>query len=115
MQLGWYLIGVLSATVASAETLSFQCEWQLSEPGYLVRFDLDLESLSATRDDSTHRYDVIRVTEHGVWLSSRETSPWIAAMTIFERSSVGGSWTDTWLWSNGDAKPTVGGYCVELR
>ena len=106
---------VLCPLHLGAEVLSFTCQWNDSDPAYVVEFSVDIAGGAAVRNDADLKYRVLQANQFGIWLQSEaalrgET----AVITSFARSSVGGKWSDTWIWSDGRVSQTTGGYCVEV-
>ena len=112
-------MALLSLTIALAQasyadTLEFRCEWQRSDPPYVVDYSVNLASGLATRSDGASEWTVMQANDRAIWLASRgSASGSTLPVQIIERSPVGGVWTDIWLWAHGEAEPSVGGYCIE--
>lgn len=101
-------------TYALAEELIFTCEWRVTnDSNYITEFSLDTTTLFVSRSDSGSEYSVIKLTEDALWLSVDTGNSLVQIVQTIERSPVGGTWTDTWMWADGSANPTKGGYCVE--
>ena len=101
--------------IVGAQTLEFRCQWSDSNPSYFVEFTADTVAGIATRNDAPTKYRILQVNEYGVWLQSEAALGGEAAViTSFSRSPVGGTWSDTWIWADGETSQTAGGYCVEV-
>ncbi|GAA6187995.1 hypothetical protein [Litorivita sp. NS0012-18] len=98
-----------------ANQLSFVCQWTAAENReYEITINVDLTAKVADRsDDPSASYSVIKSSSDGIWLLVNGTNERVAVVQTIERSSVGGTWTDTWLINDGAGSPTRGGYCVE--
>ncbi len=99
---------------ADAQTISFVCEWQDSQPKYLAEFEVDPSTNTAKRKEPLLEYDVILLSAGCVWMKVRDVSFGAnAVITTIERSSVGGRWSEVWVPIKGQPSHIDGGYCVE--
>lgn len=91
------------------------CRWTAVENReYEGTINVDQTAKMADRsDDPSVSYSVIKASGEGIWQLFNGTNERAAVVQTIERSSVGGTWTDTWLINDGAGSPTRGGYCVE--
>ena len=108
----WTFTIICSASL-HAQTLIFDCEWKESSPPYSTEFQVDVDAGTASRSDSDTQYQLLSFTREAVWLIQKATSDRMIAVATISRSEIGGTWTDTQLFADGNTSPISGGYCVE--
>ena len=107
------LILLTAPQFAHAEVIELSCEWQISQPSYLVDFSIDTSSKQVRRSDTAGVYTLLLISEYGIWITPQTDSSGALVVQTMQRSPVGGAWSDVWLMADGSANETVGGYCVE--
>lgn len=108
-----WAFAIIGTTSLHAQTLNFDCKWHESSPPYSTEFQVDLNAGTASRSDSDTQYKVLSSSDEAVWLIQNANSDRMIAVATISRSEVGGTWTDTQLFADGNTSPISGGSCVE--
>jgi len=92
----------------NAEVIDFVCSWENREG---INISVDIETLTASRDDGGSSYKVMNITEKAVFLQLEMPDWYLVTVQVLERPA--GDWHDIIVYDDGRVSAVAGGTCIE--